>query len=385
MALPMRRSWMAISNWLATAWLAGVSGFCVAVERPAQIDVYLSGRDGYHTYRIPSVIVTKQGTVLAFCEGRKNSSSDTGDIDLLLKRSTDGGRTFSNVQVVWDDGPNTCGNPCPVVDKRTGTIILLLTRNLGGDAEPRIIARTSQGTRTVWKCESRDDGLTWSRPVEITSTTKKSDWTWYATGPGAGIQLRSGRLVIPCDHVKAGSNEMYSHVIYSDDGGATWWLGGETGPGVNECEVVERTDGSLLVNMRNYNRRQRCRSVATSGDGGLTWSAPAFDATLIEPICQASIRRFSRAEGDGKSRILFSNPASEKSREKMTVRLSYDEGQTWPVSKLLHAGPAAYSCLAVMPDGTILCLYERGDRSPYEKITLARFDLAWLTDGRDPG
>lgn len=369
------------------ACLAMVScsvGMAPAAADPLeQIDVYLSGQDGYHTYRIPSVIVTRRGTVLAFCEGRKNSSSDTGDIDLLLKRSADGGRTFSKAQMVWDDGPNTCGNPCPVVDQRTSAILLLMTHNLGGDAEPRIIARTSQGTRTVWKSESRDDGLTWSPPVEITSSVKKSDWTWYATGPGAGIQLASGRLVVPCDHIKAGEKTMYSHVIYSDDGGATWRLGGETGPGVNECEVVERTDGSLLLNMRNYDRRQRCRAIATSRDGGLTWSAPAFDKTLIEPVCQASIRRHCRAEGNGKGRILFSNPASEKSREKMTVRLSYDDGATWPVSKLLHAGPAAYSCLAVLPDGTTLCLYERGGRSPYEKITLARFSLDWLIDGKD--
>lgn len=363
---------------------AGACGLCAAAaDPPQQIDVYVSGRDGYRTYRIPSVIVTRQGTVLAFCEGRKNSSSDTGDIDLLLKRSTDGGKTFSKAQVVWDDGPNTCGNPCPVIDQRTGTIVLLMTHNRGSDAESQIIARTSKGTRTVWKSESRDDGLTWSRPVEVTSSTKKSDWTWYATGPGAGIQLKTGRLVVPCDHIEALSRQMYSHVIYSDDGGATWRLGGTTGPGVNECEVVERTDGSLLLNMRNYNRPQTCRSTATSSDGGLTWSALAFDKSLIEPVCQASIRRFSRADGEGKSRILFSNPASEKSRQKMTVRLSYDEGKTWPVSKLLHAGPAAYSCLAVMPDGTVLCLYERGNRSAYENITLTRFDLAWLSDDID--
>jgi sialidase-1 len=380
----MRTLWARWLVWLAAACGVGPCGLCAAAaDPPQQVDVYVSGRDGYDTYRIPSAIVTKQGTVLAFCEGRRHSASDSGDIDLLVKRSSNGGKTFSKFQVVWDDGPNTCGNPCPVVDRRTGAIVLLMTHNLGSDEESRIIAGTSKGTRTVWKSESRDDGLTWSRQVEITSTTKKSDWTWYATGPGAGIQLKSGRLVVPCDCVEAGTKRMNSHVIFSDDSGAAWRLGGSTGPAADECEVVERNDGSLLLNIRNYNRRQKCRTTATSTDGGLTWSAPAFDKTLVEPVCQASIRRFSWADGGGKSRILFSNPASDKVRENMTVRLSYDEGKTWPASKLLYKGPAAYSCLAVTPGGTILCLYERGTRSAYEKITLARFDLAWLSDDKD--
>lgn len=344
-----------------------------------QTDVFVSGQDGYHTYRIPSVIVTAKGTVLAFCEGRKGTSSDTGDIDLLVKRSTDGGRTFGEQQVVWDDGPNTCGNPCPVVDRQTGTIWLPLTHNLGIDREPQMIDRVSKGTRTVWLSQSTDDGRTWTKPVEITATTKKPNWTWYATGPGAGIQLRSGRLVVPCDAIEAGTKLYYSHLIYSDDHGATWKLGGSAGPWVNECEVVELADGSLLLNMRNYDRRQQARAVATSRDGGLTWSAVHHDKTLVEPICQASIRRYSLAASQGRNVILFCNPAQTKARTQMTLRASYDEGQTWPVAKVLWFGPAAYSCLAVRPDGAILCLYERGDRHAYERITLAETTLGWLT------
>ncbi len=347
-------------------------------RRDRSRDIYSAGQDGYHTYRIPSVIVTQAGTVLAFCEGRKNGQGDSGDIDLVLKRSTDGGRTFTPRQVVWDDGPNTCGNPCPVVDRRTGTIWLLLTHNLGGDHEPQIVARKSQGTRTVWVAKSTDDGRTWSAPAEITAWAKKPDWTWYATGPGAGIQLRSGRLVVPCDHIDFATGQWGSHVLYSDDEGATWRLGGAAGPKVNECEVVERADGSLLLNMRNYGREHKCRAVATSADGGQTWSAVSYDAALVEPVCQASIRRHSWAEGEAKGRILFSNPAQENARRSMTVRLSYDEGRTWPAAQVLHAGPAAYSCLAVLGDGTVLCLYERGEKHPYEKITLARFPVAWL-------
>ena len=179
------------------------------------IDLFESGTQGYHTFRIPSLIPTPTGTVLAFCEGRKNARGDTGDIDMLLRRSDDGGQTFAPFELVWDDGPNTCGNPCPVIDARTGAISLLMTHNLGHDHEPEIIDQTSEGTRTVWLTRSEDDGRTWSPPVEITSAAKQPNWTWYATGPGAGIQLATGRLVIPCDHIEAGTKKYYSHVSVS--------------------------------------------------------------------------------------------------------------------------------------------------------------------------
>jgi len=349
-----------------------------------QRDLFISGADGYHTFRIPSAIVTTRGTVLAFCEGRRDSPSDSGDIDMVLKRSEDGGESWSEMQIVWDDKGNTCGNPCPVVDWETGTIWLLMTHNLGRDVERQIIDEESEGTRTVWVTKSADDGASWTDPVEITAATKEPHWTWYATGPGAGIQLSSGRLVIPCDHIEAGTKKYYAHVIYSDDGGETWQLGGSTPTDqVNECEVVELEDGRLLLNMRNYDPARRTRAFACSADRGLSWSEVERDQVLIEPICQASIRRFTTTADGGRSRILFANPASTTARENMTVRLSYDEGRTWPVSRTLHAGPAAYSCLTVLPDRTIACLYERGNEKSYEKITFARFDLEWLTDGRD--
>ena len=354
-----------------------------AARMPEQTAVYTSGTDGYNTYRIPSVIVTTKGAVLAFAEGRRAGRGDAGDIDLLVKRSTDGGRTFSAQQTVWDDAQNTCGNPCPVVDQATGTIWLLSTHNLGTDREKQIVAGESEGTRTVWITKSTDDGLAWAEPVEITATTKKPGWTWYATGPGCGIQLTNGRLVVPCDYIAEKGELWSSHVIYSDDHGATWKLGGSAPPKTNECEVVELADGRLLLNMRNYNREHTCRAIATSSDWGQTFSQVSYDETLVEPICQASIRRYSLSADDGKNRILFSNPSEAKARKEMTVRLSYDECKSWPVSKVLHAGPAAYSCLGRLSDGTILCLYERGDRQPYETITLARFSLEWLTDGQD--
>ncbi len=350
-----------------------------------QKDLFISGQEGYHTFRIPSLIVTPKGTVLAFCEGRKISRSDSGDIDLVLKRSFDNGKTWQPLQIVADDGPNTMGNPCPVLDRDTGTIWLLITRNLGQDDGGAIIAGKSEGTREAWVLKSTDDGATWSKPVEITRTTKAPDWTWYATGPGCGIQLRGGRLVTPCDHAVAGSRLLRSHVIYSDDHGKTWKLGGAIGDHVNECQVVERVDGSLLMNMRNYDNseaRKNRRAIATSIDVGLTWSRPQPDPALIEPVCQASFVRFTARPAFARNRLLFANPASTR-RVKMTVRVSYDEGRTWPVAKLLHGGPSAYSSLAVLADWTIACLYERGDQHAYEKLTFTRFSIEWLTNGKD--
>jgi sialidase-1 len=340
---------------------------------PVQVPVFVSGEGGYHTYRIPSVIVTPKGTVLAFCEGRKGGRGDAGNIDLILKRSTDGAKTWGQTQVVWDDAENTCGNPCPVVDSKTGTIWLLMTHNLGSDTEAMIVGGKSKAGRTVWITRSTDDGATWDKPVEITKDVKKPEWTWYATGPGVGIQLRSGRLLIPCDSKSDNGKVRESHVIFSDDGGKSWKIGGVVGPHCNESQAVELADGSVMLNMRTYRANNR-RLVAISKDGGETFTEPVEDKTLIEPVCQGSILRLPGPNGG----ILFSNPASTK-REKMTVRLSRDEGKTWRFAKELHAGPAAYSCLTVLPNGEIGCLYERGDKNAYETITFARFTHDWLT------
>ena len=216
---------------------------------------------------------------------------------------------------------------------------------------------------------------------------KKDDWTWYATGPGSGIQIEhgphQGRLVIPCDHIEAETRHYYSHVIYSDDHGKTWQLGGSTPEHqVNECEVVELPDGRLMLNMRNYDRASKNRQVALSDDGGATWKEQRFDPALIEPICQAAIERYrwpGERSGEGsKGAILFSNPASREGRVNMTVRASFDEGQTWAASRVLHAGPSAYSDLAVLAQGDVGCLYEAGHDHPYESIVFAAFPLDLL-------
>jgi len=342
--------------------------------------LYRSGTDGYHTYRIPALMATKSGTLLAFCEGRKGGRGDSGDIDLLVKRSEDGGKTWSPQQVIWDDGGNTCGNPAPVQDAQTGTIFLLSTWNRGDDHEGRIIAGTSKDTRRVFVMRSTDDGKTWSSAKEITSTAKRPDWTWYATGPGTGIQLtmgkHKGRLIIPCDHIERETKKYYSHVIYSDDHGETWRLGGSTPTDqVNECMAVELPDGKLMLNMRNYDRSKRFRAVSTSTDGGMTWSAVRHDPVLIEPICQAGFIAYAPGDKKKGDWLLFSNPASREGRVRMTIRLSRDGGKTWPVAKLLHAGPSAYSDLTVLPDGRIGCLYEGGQGHCYAEIRFVRLSV----------
>jgi sialidase-1 len=345
---------------------------CARAQDKESVDVFVSGREGYHSYRIPSAIVSPKGTLLAFSEGRKNSRSDSGDIDLVLRRSADGGATWSAMEVIWDDGPNTCGNPCPVIDRSTGTIWLLLTHNLGQDTERQIVERTAKGTRTVWVSRSDDDGAAWAKPVEITKDVKDAEWTWYATGPGVGIQSRKGRLVVPCDSKNTGGAKGYSFVIVSDDGGRTWRRGGAVGDLWNECQVAELSDGRLMLNMRNHDRSKKERGVAFSADGGESWTAAAPDPALVEPVCQASLLRVDPA------RLLFSNPASRTARERLTVRLSPDDGKTWPVARELHAGPAAYSCLVALPGGSLGCLYEAGEKNAYERIVFTRFTREWL-------
>lgn len=354
-----------------------------APDAPRQTDVYVAGQDGYHTFRIPSAIVTPAGTVLAFAEGRRAAASDAGDIDLVLKRSRDGGRTWSPLQVVGDDGANTFGNPCPVIDARRGVIWLLVNRNLGTDLEKDIIAGRSKGGRTVWALKSTDDGVSWSEPVEITAAVKRPEWTWYATGPGVGIQTRDGRLVIPANHAEPGSGLHRSHLFYSDDGGASWMLGASAEAGTNESQVVELADGRLMLNMRNHPPKpQNFRMVAISPDGGRTLRPVIADRALIEPPAQASLIRLSTQKTGGRDRLLFANPASVK-RERMTVRVSYDEGASWTGGAVVHEGPAAYSSLVRLPERTIGLLYERGVKSPYEVITFAAFSLEWLTAGAD--
>lgn len=379
-ALPLGRAGDFVRGAFACAALASAAGAAALEES----EPFASGVGGYHTYRIPAVVATAKGTILAFAEGRKHGAGDSGDIDLLLRTSLDGGRTWGPVQVVVDDGPDTAGNPAPVVDPKTGTVWLLFSKNLGARGEAEIVEKGAP--RTVWVARSADGGATWSAPREITAQAKRPEWTWTATGPGHGIALRGGRLLVPCDHVLGRSRDYaksaYSHAIVSDDGGETWRLGGAFGPGTNEWTAVEVAPDVVYANARNYVLPKR-RAYAWSRDGGLSFEPRRWDESLPEPVCQASAIGIPDPGGTGKTRIVFANPASER-REKLTVRLSDVEGKTWPAARVLHEGPAAYSDLVLLPSGEIGCLYERGEKGPYEEIAFARFDVAWLLGAEGP-
>ena len=352
-----------------------IMAFCGQVtgqEKETLEYLFESGSEGYQCFRIPAIVTTTEGTLLAFAEGRKNGCSDTGDIDLVMKRSEDHGLTWSALKVIRDDGETVCGNPAPVVDESTGSIHLLSTWNLGEDHEREIIDGLSEDTRRVFVMNSTDDGLSWSEPLEISASVKQENWTWYATGPCHGIQLKQGsakgRMLIPCDHIEAGSKKYYSHTIYSDDHGKSWKLGGSTPQDqVNECTVAELSDGRVILNMRNYDRTQKSRKIAFSRDGGITWGDITSDRVLIEPICQASLLSVFTKEGS-KHRLYFMNPAHEDKRQNLTLRISQDEGLSWTVSRVLYTGPGAYSDLTLLGNGNIGCLFEAGTLSPYQGI-----------------
>ncbi len=347
------------------------------------VDIFQRDQDGYKCFRIPSIVKTNKGTLLAFAEARKNGCSDTGDIDLVVKRSTDNGKTWEPIIKIWDDGDNVCGNPAPVVDRITGKIILVSTWNRGDDHEKEIIAGTSKDTRKAFVLHSNDDGMTWSVPKEITPTTKQPNWTWYATGPCHGIQLQNkkykNRLVIPANHMVAGTKTYHAQIIYSDDNGETWQLGGVVREhGGNESTVVELKNGDLLLNMRNYNRNAgKNRSYAISKDGGITWSETRFSPELIEPICQGSILNLTY-KGKLTENLIFSNPSSVDKRIKMTIHKSSDSGKSWPVSYLVYQGPTAYSDMVMVDDKTIGLYYEYGEETPYEKIGFLLIPVQYL-------
>lgn len=358
--------------WLAA--IINIAGVAYAGELE-HLRLFDSGRDGYGRYRIPSLIVAPDGTVLAICEGRKNGGGLTGDIDIVARKSRDGGKTWSPLEVVADDGANTLGNPCALVDRSTKTLWLAFTRSLGSDTEEAIVAGTSRETTRVLVTRSDDNGRTWSKPADITATAKRPDWTWYGAGPGVGIQLKSGRLVIPAYHAERESGIYRSHMVFSDDHGQTWKHGAGVGERCGECQVVERRDGGLYLNSRTNEGRER-RTVARSEDGGQTWSPAAFDDTLYDPHCQACVIALPAAK-DNTPRWLFTHPAGP-GRRNLTARLSSDEGHTWPVSRRLREGDSQYTCLAVLPDGAIGCLYDCWVDGNY-RVFFVRFDADLLS------
>ena len=357
-------------------------------------DVFPAGMNGIARYRIPGTVVTPKGTVLAYCEARKNSSSDWGEIEIHLRRSLDGGRTWQPPQHIahrdarFEGNPRkktggareqTVNNPVAIVDRTTGAIEFLYCINYS----------------RCFSMRSTDDGLTWSSPVDITAIfepfRRHYDWKVIATGPGHGIQLSSGRLVVPIwlaygntgDHKPSAAA-----TIYSDDHGKTWKAGDIAFPNAgdfgdpNETMISTLADGRVLLVARNVSKANR-KLVSISANGATGWSTPKFHDQLWEPICMASIvahpakpgtQIYSAPHTLGRNAAGQEIPAGKGKRENLTIKLSRDDGATWPVGRTLEAGPSAYSDLAVLPDGTGLCLYEKGS-----DITAARFNLEWAT------
>jgi sialidase-1 len=352
-----------------------------------QQDIFKAGDEGIAIYRIPSLLVAPGGTLLAFCEARKESCNDATPTDLVLKRSSDGGRTWSPMQVVVRGrGREAIMNPCPVVNGKT---ILLFCINAH---------KTGRGHHRCLLASSADDGSTWTEAADITEKIENCDDT-FVPGPGVSIRTRGGRIVVPGGtktfNIKKGAEgdrdqaTCSARAVYSDDGGRSWRMGKTVASTTaNESQAVELADGSLMLNWReqNYNGPSAgCRGTAISRDGGETWSTPVLARELNETPCQASILRYGPIDSCSfKNILLFSNndvsltAESHSERKKMTVRLSYDDGKTWPVKRLINPGLSAYSCLAVLPDKTIALLYECGENHPYERIRLARFGLEWL-------
>lgn len=352
------------------------------LEPPSSVLPYVfqQGAEGYSCFRIPAIVMTRSGELLAFSEGRKNDCSDEGDIDLVMKRSLDSGKTWSKLQVIWSDGENTCGNPAPVVDRNTGTIRLLMTWNYGHDDIGMINAGTSKDTRRVYLTSSTDDGKTWDTPKEITPSVKAPGWGWYATGPCHGIQITQGtfkdRMIVPCDYIEVGAGRRgNSHVIYSDDGGATWKLGGKvpalSGLNPNESTVAELKDGRLLLNMRVGGNDYR-RLASVSADGGITWSAAYNEETLIDPVCQGSLLS---ATVKGSHRLFFSNP-SATTRINMTVHMSGNDGKDWDKKNAVFAGPSGYSDLVLLSDTHVGLLFEGGLSRYFNGIAFRKVPIA---------
>ena len=392
---------------LAYVIIFALSGLLAAAEPfMEKQDLFTAGEDpAYKIYHIPGIVVTAKGSVLAWCEARKRPAgvSDWDDIRILLRRSTDDGKTWSAPKSIANvEGPKqknpfalkmknvdpndvTYNNPVLIADK-DGAVHMLFCLEY----------------ERVFYQRSDDDGVSWSQPSEITAAfepfKKHYDWKVLATGPNHSIQLKTGRLVVPVWlSTGTGGNAHRPSVtatIYSDDQGKTWKAGDIAVPcteewiNPNETVAIELNDGSVMLNVRSESKAHR-RLVTTSKDGATGWSRPKFDAALLEPICMGGIVRYNHG---GQSLILFSNPhnldkekgkaepGQSRDRKNVSVKISRDEGQTWPVNKLIENGPSMYSDIAVTPSGAILCFYGRGTKPGFAGVglTLARFNLEWL-------
>lgn len=362
----------------------------VAAEPVLETQVlFKAGTAGYATYRIPGLVVTDKGTLLAYCEARK-TASDWGAIDVLYRRSVDGGTTWSDPKKVVDIGGGFEKNPV-AVNRKLGHFPEITVHNPVAIAGPGVVhfLYCVEYLRCFYT-RSEDDGKTFSPPVEITPAFEafrpRYDWKVLATGPGHGVRLKSGRLVVPVwlSTGEGGGGHRPSAVatIVSDDGGKTWKAGDIVArhPGLinpSEAAVVELPDGRVMLNIRHESTTNR-RAVSISADGATKWSTPVFDPALAGPVCMASLARW----GD---RLLFANPHNTHGRERknVSVQASDDGGKTWTYRRAIESGLSGYSDLAVRPDGWAYCFYERGgvagNAFHTRALVLAKFNEAWLT------
>ena len=327
--------------------------------------LFESGQDGYPRYRIPSLVVTSSGTLLAVCEGRVDGGGLTGNIDLVCKRSLDNGKTWSDLELVADLGKDTVGNQSVLVDRETGVIWIAHTVSPGKHLEKAITRGETDESTRVFVTHSRDEGKTWSEPREITASVKRPGWTWYGCGPGVGNQLKSGRLFFACYHAEGEQGQTKrSHAIFSDDHGKTWTLGGNAGVGNGEPQVLQREDGSIYMSARTLGGGPHVRSIIESRDEGATWSGKRFDDSLYGSHCQASLLKLP--PDDGKPRWLYCHPAGPN-RHNLTVRLSRDEGTTWDAgSLLLRMGDGQYTSMALLPNGRVGVFYDCWENRDYQ-------------------
>ncbi|AWW39669.1 alpha-sialidase [Streptomyces sp. AS58] len=370
----------------------------VAAARCASSVPYVSGKGGYDTYRIPAAVSTRHGTVLAFAEGRRGGAGDSGDIDVVVRRSTDGGCTWGPLKVVAAGRGDTRGNPAPVVDPDTGAVVLLTSYNSGAVTEARIMRGevTPEQSRRVFVQRSTDDGRGFSGPREITASVKRPDWRWYATGPGHAVALTrgpyKGRLVVPANHSAAppagssdtGQEPKYygAHAFYSDDGGRTWRLGFvddsyDGHDNANESTAAQLPDGSLYFSARDqHGTGAGNRLDGRSEDGGRTLVRPyAAQPTLGDvPVVQGAVLQPGRPGAP----LLFSGPSVPTARREMAVWRSTDAGASFTKALTLSRRPAAYSDLVQVGTDTVGVLYETGEKGSYETIEFRRLPVGSL-------
>ncbi|HEU4858086.1 MAG TPA: sialidase family protein [Rhodanobacteraceae bacterium] len=343
-----------------------------AGDAPAAVPVFVSGREGYRSFRIPAIVRLPDHDLLAFADGRVDGPADFGDVKVVMKRSRDGGRTWSGLQVVASNGSLQADNAAPVVDRLDPAYPhgrLCLFYDTGDQPEQAI--RRGIGQREVWYAASTDGGHRWSAPVNITAQVKKSGWRAYANTPGHAIQLRhgryGGRIYVAANHSagapQSDSGDYRAHGFYSDDHGRTFHLSEDVPiPGGNEATATELSGNGLMLNIRNQAPRPRQRIVAISRDGGVHWDAAHYDPALPDPASEGSMLAVGRAR-DGKTILAFCNDADASQRRNLGVRISFDGGRTWPDRYPVDAQArgTGYSDLVQLGPHALGVLYERDD------------------------